>query len=223
MSSQWRVGRWGIMKHPPENRAERRILVVDDDPAVGRSLGRVLRAAGYAVDWVESGAAAIQAVEQRAYDLVILDWNLPDQDGPTVAATLRALGAPRIVFLTGRGSPADATDEIVAYESGADVFLRKPCPAELMRAVIAAQLRRPTTSSVSAWRVGRITVDEHAGTVRVDDETREGTRLVIRALVALARRSPEMLTRDELIDDIWLGARVSRAALRRLLSRLRDL
>src|SRR5262249_32845980 len=112
-------GRLGM---PPT--AERRVLVVDDDPAIASTFSAILRSEGYAVVSTGSGAEALQLAQQRTFDLVLLDLVMPGMDGLTALERLRA-AAPRtaIVILA---ADVDPDAELIAFGRGAAAILLKP-------------------------------------------------------------------------------------------------
>ena len=116
------------------------VLVVDDDPALRRSLERVLRLGGYAVDLAEHGAAALERLAQQRYAAVVLDVGMPQPDGLEVCRRLRKRGdRTPVIMLTAREAVSDRVDGI---EAGADDYLTKPFAVEELLARLRALLRR---------------------------------------------------------------------------------
>ena len=97
-----------------------RILVVDDEIAIQRSLGPLLRSRGYTVDLASNGAEALQLFKDNAPDLVVLDLGLPDMQGAEVCRRIRSLSTVPIVVLSARGAEADKVD---ALDRGADDYV----------------------------------------------------------------------------------------------------
>lgn len=121
------------------------LLVVDDDPRVRDLLSRYLEGEGYKVESVEHGEAMRRHLADRPVDLVILDLNLPGEDGLSLARELRATSDVAIIMITGKGDPID---RVVGLEIGADDYIPKPFELRevlaRIRAVLRRAARRPT-------------------------------------------------------------------------------
>lgn len=141
-----------------------RLLLIEDDVALGEGILQALIREGYTVDWVKDGASALHALLSEVFDLAILDLGLPKVDGLTVLRRLRESGsALPILILTAR----DATeDRIAGLDAGADDYLIKPFDLSELKARLRALLRR------SAGRA-RVMI-EHAG-IRLDPTTQQVT------------------------------------------------
>ena len=134
-----------------------RILVVDDDPAVRRSIDRALRLEGYDVVGVPSGGEALEALAQAPPDALILDLGLPDIDGLTVCRRMRSAGDDTpVLMLTAR----DAVDDRVqGLDAGADDYLVKPYALAELLARLRALLRRRFEGEGGLLRVGDLMLD----------------------------------------------------------------
>jgi two-component system, OmpR family, KDP operon response regulator KdpE len=179
-----------------------RILVVDDEPQILRSLRTTLAAHGYDVQTAATGEAALAAVDGRLPDLVVLDLVLPGVSGLEVCRRLRARSSLPIVVLSARG---DERDKVAALDLGADDYLTKPFGVNELLARIRAALRR------AAGARGPSAVVE-ADALRVDFDRRQVTlngaevRLtptefnLLKILVANAGR---VLTHGYLLRTVW--------------------
>lgn len=139
-----------------------RLLLVEDDVALGEGIHLALSREGYTVDWVKDGASALHALLSEVFDLAILDLGLPRLDGLEVLRRLRESGSSLpMLILTAR----DATeDRIAGLDAGADDYLIKPFDLSELKARLRALLRR------SAGRA-RVMI-EHAG-IRLDPTTQQ--------------------------------------------------
>jgi len=130
------------------------ILVVDDDPRVRDLLARYLEGEGYKLASVEHGDAMRRHLADSPVDLVMLDLNLPGEDGLSLARELRATSDVAIIMITGKGDPID---RIVGLEIGADDYIPKPFELRevlaRIRAVLRRAARRPTEAPVTETAV----------------------------------------------------------------------
>src|SRR5213593_1208337 len=120
----------------------RRIALVEDDADIAYTIRLNLRKHGWQVDHFISGLAALEALEEKPYDLVILDLNLPDVDGLAVARELRQHEETKrisILMLTAR---VEERDKLLGFDVGADDYLTKPFSMKELVARVSAQLRR---------------------------------------------------------------------------------
>jgi len=178
-----------------------RILIVEDDAALARSLVALLRGAGHAVDHVSSGEDALMVTQGEPYALVVLDVGLPGQDGFAVLQALRRRGERvPVLMLTAR----DALDDRVrGLDLGADDYLRKPFAPEEFEARIRALGRRrggdPTPElSVGALLLNRSTAEARVGARLLDLRRREWA-----VLDALATRAGQIVTRETLQAEVF--------------------
>ncbi|MCU1374809.1 MAG: two-component system response regulator, partial [Actinomycetia bacterium] len=175
------------------------IVVVEDDEGIGASLERTLVGQGYAVTWVRTGADALAAVDPTTA-LVILDLGLPDQDGLEVCRQLRSgPAAPQVLILTARAEEADI---VLGLDAGADDYLEKPFRLAELLARVRACTRR-VDDERDRLTIDDLSVDIGARTVEV-----AGARVELRPkefdlLVALARNAGRVVTREQLLEDVW--------------------
>jgi two-component system response regulator MtrA len=176
-----------------------RILLVEDDQALGQEVVRTLTAAGFAVHRESRADTAIDVVE-TGFDLIVLDLILPGGHGLDVLKHVRSLSQPvPVLILSAR---TETTDKVRALELGADDYLTKPFWPEELLARVRARLRRPTLSHTPGVMViGPLTIDAAARAVRVHGEGVELTRVEFDLLVALARRPGAALSRAALVSQ----------------------
>lgn len=134
-----------------------RVLVVDDEPTLLRTLAILLRSRGYEVSTAPDGATALRAADQAHPDVVVLDLGLPDLDGVEVVRRLRAWTPVPVLVLSGR---LDSREKVAALDAGADDYVTKPFDVEELLARVRAVTRRRTTAAApEPVRIGRWTVD----------------------------------------------------------------
>jgi len=176
------------------------ILVVEDEPTIATGLKDDLELDGYHVDVAGDGAAAIEAIAGKSYDLVLLDVMLPKKDGFSVCRELRASGVRTpIILLTARGEEAD---KIRGLNLGADDYVTKPfSPRELNARIQAALRRGPANSSLRTF--GNVAVDFTRGEVTRAKTRIELTALEFKLLRAFLDHPGEVLSLDRLIEIVW--------------------
>ena len=199
------------------------VLVVDDDPAMRRTLSINLRARDYEVETAGDGRSALQVVDERMPDLVLLDLGLPDLDGVAVLTQLRSFTQVPVIVVSAR---TESDDKVEALDLGADDFITKPFSIEELLARIRATSRR-------AGREEPDLVVEAAG-LRLDltdsRATRDGEEIHLtptewRIVDVLARRRGRLVRQAELLTAVWGPAydtqtnylRVHMASIRRKL------
>ena len=182
--------------------AEARILLVDDEPGLRRTLSDRLRKEGYAVDTAANGDSALDAARKGHYDLIILDLNLPAKDGLQVCQELRREGQHvAVLMLTARDSIAD---KITGLRSGADDYMTKPFASAELVARIEALLRRTRgDAGADELAFGEIVVRPRAGQVLRGGRPVRLSAQEFKLLVHLVRHPGVVMSRDELLDAVW--------------------
>jgi DNA-binding response OmpR family regulator len=150
-----------------------RLLIVEDDAMLADGLARTLRRGGHAADVVSSAEHALLALEQEAFDVVLLDLGLPGSDGLDLLAKVRKRGNKVPVIII---SARDALgDRVKGLDLGADDYLVKPFELEELEARVRALIRRHATPVTPQLTFGRLTLDLVAREARVDGERVELT------------------------------------------------
>jgi DNA-binding response OmpR family regulator len=183
-------------------RRGQRVLVVDDDADIRTVLAGVYERAGFDVETVDDGRAALRALFDRSFDLVVLDLGLPGLDGMTVLGRLREMTDLPVLVLTARGLE---NDKVSALTAGADDYLTKPFSnGELLARSIALLRRASQSSSINQ------TVDD--GTVRMDLGRREAwvdgvavrlTPTDWNLLLAFVHHPEHVLSPEQLLELAW--------------------
>lgn len=179
----------------------RRLLVVDDDDRLRTLLAEYLGGRGFDIEAVPTGEDGLRRLQERQFDLVILDLMLPGADGLEVCRRIRAHSKIPVVMLTARG---EDMDRIVGLELGADDYLPKPFnPRELLARVQAVLRRARSTSEPSSELLlaGPLRIDPARRIAWRDDVELELTSTefdILRTLVAAAGR---VVPRDRLMEE----------------------
>ena len=181
---------------------EARILLVDDEPGLRRTLSDRLRKEGYAVDTAANGNLALDLARKGHYDVIILDLNLPAKDGVQVCQELRREGQNvAVLMLTARDSMAD---KITGLKSGADDYMTKPFESAELLARIEALLRRIRgDAGGDELAFGDVVVRTRAGQVLRGGRPVRLSAQEFKLLVHLVRHPDVVLSRDELLDAVW--------------------
>lgn len=179
-----------------------RVLVVEDDPAIGRLLRHSLTDAGNLVTVAPDGSSGLTMAVAEQPDVVLLDLGLPDVDGQQVLRMLRAVSAVPVIVITAQD---DEHSVIRALDSGADDYLVKPFGGAQLAARIRAVLRRaaPDPADDPIVRVGELEIDPAARRVRLADTPVELSRKEFDLLWLLASRHGEVVTKREMLADVW--------------------
>lgn len=190
--------------------AERRmnashVLIIEDNKLLATGLQQNLEFEGYSTSVAHTGSDGMRIATECSSALIVLDLMLPDVDGFSILETLRARGVDTpVLVLTALGNE---TDKVRGFRAGADDYVTKPFGLMELLARVAALLRRSHTTST------RVSQHVHAvGALAINVDTREvtyrGARVALRPkeldlLIALARRSGAIATRDELLAEVW--------------------
>lgn len=180
-----------------------RIAALDDDPLQLELFTLALTAQGHSCHTYATGAALLKALRHETFDLLIVDWHLPDTTGPEVVAKVRELVGPElpILFVTSRSEEADI---VQGLESGADDYMTKPVAVGVLSARVGALLRRAYPAAVQqTLEFGRYCFNPETRTLTMDGQpitlkTRE-YELALHLFQNLGR----LLSRDHLREAIW--------------------
>ncbi len=178
-----------------------KILVVEDTEKLAKYIKQMLEEEAYVVDVVGDGVAAERRILTGAYDAVVLDILLPEQDGITTCKHVRAEGdTTPILMLTARG---EVEDRIEGLDSGADDYLIKPFAMEELLARIRALLRRPTPVVPDELTVQGVSLHGSTREVFVNNKRLDLTLKEYAILEYLMRHAGTVVTREQLIDHCW--------------------
>jgi DNA-binding response OmpR family regulator len=177
------------------------ILIVEDEASIRSALTRALAERGHALHWQPNGLAGLQSVIDERPDVVLLDLGLPDVDGLQVLPMLRAVSDVPVIVITARDDDADI---VRALDAGADDFVVKPFGADHLDARVRAVLRRGgATRNEGPIAVGDLVVDPRTRAAALNGEPLELSRKEFDLLLALAQRAGEVVTKRELLAEVW--------------------
>ena len=185
------------------------IVVVDDEAPTREMLGDYLRMQGFDVQLCDGGGSLRQAINVRMPDLVVLDLNMPEEDGLSIVRDLKQRTGVAVIMLTATASPVD---RIVGLELGADDYLAKPCELRELLARIRAVLRRSTAAKPEAAapsqgskntlvQFGVKWLDVEAQTLRdADGNEHQLTASEFSLLKVFADNPKKVLSRERILD-----------------------
>ena len=177
-----------------------RILIIDDEPKVTRTLVKGLEADHFAVDVAANGEEGLQLSTEIDYDALILDWNLPKLDGLSVLKRLRKSGSPaRVLFLSARN---EVSDRVMALQAGADDFLVKPFSFEELRVRVHTLLRRPQ-ELLDKLIVADLELDRLRHLVTRAGKMISLTQREYAVLEYLMRNAGRTVTRTMVVEHVW--------------------
>ena len=180
------------------------VVLIEDEPEIRRFLRATLLSHGYRLVEAVTGQEGLQAAETRQPDLIILDLGLPDMDGLEVIRRLREWTGVPILVLSARGQEAD---KVAALDAGADDYVSKPFGVSELLARTRASLRRAERTGRAAdeqsFSTGDLQVDFAHRRVTVKGQDVHLTPIEYRLLTTLARHAGKVLTRNQLLKEVW--------------------
>lgn len=185
--------------------AQKRVLVVEDEPDLVEILRYNLEQEGFDVENVDRGDDALARIRKQAPDLILLDLMLPGMDGLELTRILKRddkLSQVPVVMLTAKG---EEVDRIVGFELGADDYIPKPfSPREVvLRCKAVLRRREPEEEDRQILELGGIELDVAGHQLRVNGEETPLTATEFRLLKLLIERAGRVQTRPQLLSDVW--------------------
>jgi DNA-binding response OmpR family regulator len=178
-----------------------KLLIVEDEPSIALALEDDLRREGYETQVVGDGDTAVERGRAGVFDLILLDVMLPKRDGFEVCRELRRLGIyTPIVLLTAR---MQESEKVLGLEAGADDYVTKPYAPRELRARIKAHLRRRARQIAEVYRFGNAELDFVRCELRREGRRVDLSALEFKLLAAFVKRSGRLLTRAQLLDEVW--------------------
>jgi DNA-binding response OmpR family regulator len=198
-----------------------KILVVEDERALSDVVLDYLGAQNYNADHVADGKEALDRLKFYSYDLVILDWNLPNMEGPDICKAFRASGGTTpILMLTGK---RDIDDREYGLDSGADDYLTKPFHMKELGARVRALLRRPAAVVSKDLSARDITLDPTTHRVCKGGQDLDILPKEFALLEFLLRHPRQVFSAEALIERVWpTDSEASSGTIRTYVNRLRS-
>jgi len=178
-----------------------RVLLAEDDPMIGASIRSGLRQDGFAVDWVDDGRAAEEALAGNVHDALVLDLGLPRRTGLEILSAMRRRGDARpVLVLTARDAVAD---RVAGLDSGADDYLVKPFDLGELAARLRALLRRGSGRAAPVLEAGDVELNPATREVRLRGDPVAVSPREFALLEALLARPGVILSRAQLEDKLY--------------------
>jgi DNA-binding response OmpR family regulator len=182
-----------------------RILVIEDDPAIGQSLLDGFKQHGFKVELCKTGSSGVEYAQRHSPHLILLDLRLPDGSGFDVCRQMRSLGLHQpVIILTAQH---DEVDKVLGLEMGADDYMTKPFSLRELISRVRAQLRRAygdySSAESAAMVIDDLVLELGTGQVRRGEEAIPLTPTEFRLLTYLARHRGQALTRAQIVEAVW--------------------
>ena len=182
-----------------------RILVIEDDLAIGQSLLDGFKQHGFQADLCKTGSSGVEFTQKHSPHLIVLDIRLPDGSGFDVCRRMRQLGLHQpIIMLTAQH---DELDKVLGLEMGADDYMTKPFSLRELVSRVRAQLRRAygdySSTESNVLVINDLVLELTTGQVRRGDENINLTPTEFRLLSYLARHRGQALTRSQIVEAVW--------------------
>ncbi len=198
-----------------------RILLIDDETALIRSLQPVLIAQGYNVDSAETAAEALKKAKDTVFDVVLLDLGLPDADGKEIISKLLNLNALSILVLSARHQEAE---KVASLDRGADDFINKPFNIDELLARIRAAVRRLKNEAVQSqeFKSRHLQIDFPKRKVLLMEEEIKFSPKEFDLLETLARHAGQVVTHRQLLLAGWNDPNIDTQYLRSYMALIRQ-
>jgi len=178
-----------------------RLLLVEDDPMIGESVGQGLRQDGFTVDWARDGGAAELALDNKVYDLLLLDLGLPKKEGLDVLKTMRRRGNKMpVLIVTARDA---VVERVKGLDSGADDYLVKPFALDELAARIRALLRRQSGRTDPVIKVGKVSLNPATHEVTFQGESLAFSAREFALLEVFLDRPGAVFSREQLEEKLY--------------------
>ncbi|MBE3594497.1 MAG: response regulator transcription factor [Candidatus Carbobacillus altaicus] len=197
-----------------------RLLLVEDDATLGKLIQyKLSQSENWQVDWAKDGEEGEWMAKEGVYDIILLDWRLPEKSGLDLLKAIRAAGVHTpVLFLTAR----DAVDDrVLGLESGADDYLVKPFEFAELKARIRALMRRPPNWGHDAWIFADLRVHPKSGDIFWKDQPLHFTGREKDLFMVLLRQQGQTVSREQLIHAVWRYGDVTDNILDQYMVRLR--
>ena len=181
------------------------VLVIEDDPQISRLIESTLTAEGYHCECALDGQIGADCIEEKVYDLILLDLGLPDMDGIEILKKIREWSAVPVIVISARG---EESDKVEALDLGADDYISKPFGTSELLARIRTALRHSAKNNGGAvnndvFSTKGLTIDFDKRKITVDGKDVHLTQIEFKIVSLLAKSAGRVLTYDYIITELW--------------------
>ena len=183
-----------------------RILIIEDEEDIARLITLYLKREGIETDWCATGEDGIKKIETGAYDLLVLDINLPGIDGFETLQKIRKTNSIPVLILSARREDADM---LIGFGGGADDYVTKPFSPGVLTARIRAHLNRIASendqndSNATIYKFGEILFDPAHYTLKKENERIDLSRREMDLLLFLTRNKGSVYSKEEIYKEVW--------------------
>lgn len=177
-----------------------KIVIIEDEELIREELKTLLVNAGYVIDCVINFAKTIDYIKSSFPDLILLDINLPEQDGYRLCSSIRSFSTTPILFITGRNT---TMDELQALTLGGDDYITKPYNIPILLARINLLLRRGTSEQIRILEHNGIQLNLVAGTLTANGKETELPKTELEIMYYLFKHTGEIVPRIDLVEYLW--------------------
>ena len=182
------------------------ILIIEDEPLIAEAVLYALNTDGFSTEWAATGQAGLLALQNKSFDLIVMDVGLPDINGFELFRQVSATWSLPVIFLTARSGEID---RVVGLELGADDYIAKPFSPRELCARIRTVLRRiqrsqaPSESAVAVVSTSPFTIDDVRKTITYFNTPLDLSRIEYKLLQTLLNQAGRVFSRDELMQHAW--------------------
>lgn len=177
-----------------------KIAIIEDEPLIRDELKTLLSNTGYTVDCITDFNNTLECINKSAPDLILLDINLPEQDGYRLCSAIRSFSQTPILFITGRDT---AMDELQALTIGGDDYITKPYNIPILLARISILLRHGAAEQPDCLEYNGIKLNAIAGTLTAEEKEIELTKTELKIMCYLFKHPREIVSRLDLVEYLW--------------------
>lgn len=199
----------------------KQIFLVEDDKEIAKNLTLLLRSEGFSITCASTQKEAISMLSEQRFDLSLIDISLPDGNGFVVCTEIKQLWDIPVIFLTASG---DEMSVVTGLNIGADDYITKPFRPRELIARIQAALRKSNSSPSSSFEINGLSIDTNSGIVKKNGKEIFLSALEYRLLLLFTANPKNILTREQLLDELWdmAGEFVNNNTLTVYIKRLRE-